>query len=253
MKSYELAALAMLSALAVVLQYFNNVLGVPTPFGMTVDLVGVPTILALFIFGFEASVYVAAVTALAITFIAPTTWLGASVKFAATISFPLVAAILACARGRRVVAIGIGGMVFAGLISAVLLMASGTTRIMATAAGIIGELMLGLLPVIVLTVIAVALAGLLKRCAGEPNFRIFANPVIFIVALVIALLVRGITMTVANYYYAGPVFYGMSTEQISTLFPWWLIFGWNAVQGIVECTAAWILAYKYKLVKYGQR
>jgi len=253
MKSYELAALAMLSALAIVLQYFNNVLGVQTPFGMTVDLVGVPAILALFIFGFEASIYVAAVTALAITFIAPTTWLGASMKFAATIAFPLVAAFMAYARGRNLVAIGIGGMLVAGLMTAVLLMASGTTRVMATTAGMIGELTLGLLPVIVLAFIAVAMARLWKRYAGEPNFKIFSAPAIFLVALVISLLVRGIAMTVANYYYAGPVFYGMSTAQVQTLFPWWLIFGWNAVQGAVECAAAWILAYEYRLVKYGQR
>ncbi|VVC03297.1 Uncharacterised protein [Candidatus Burarchaeum australiense] len=253
MKSYELSALAMLSAIAVVFQLLNNIVGVPTAFGMTIDLVGVPAILALFIFGFEAALYVAAVTALAITFIAPTTWLGASMKFAGTIPFVMVAAFLAFARGRNVIAIGLGGMGIAACATLLFFVATGHTGVLIRGAGIAGPLALGLLPIAVLFLLALGMATLWSHYVGKLNFHVFSDWRIFGVALVLSIIVRGIVLTVANYYYALPVFYGMSSEQAMATIPWWLIFGANAVQSVVECTAAWVLAYKYRLAKYGLR
>ena len=52
MKTYWMVAGAMLSAIAVIFQLVHGVIGINTGFGMTVDLVGVPILLAFFLFGF---------------------------------------------------------------------------------------------------------------------------------------------------------------------------------------------------------
>jgi len=60
-------------------------------------------------------------------------------------------------------------------------------------------------------------------------------------------------MVIANYYFAGPLFFGMSTGEMLKAIPWQLIFGWNAIQGALEYTAAWIIAYRFKIAeKYGK-
>ena len=53
--TYDIAVVALLAALAAVLQISNGVLGIPSPFGMKLDLAAVPVLLALFLFGFEDS------------------------------------------------------------------------------------------------------------------------------------------------------------------------------------------------------
>ena len=101
MKTYKLTAVAMLSALSAILQLSNGVVGIPTTFGMTVDLVGVPAMLAFFMFGLEAALYVSVITAMIITLIAPTTWIGASMKFAGTLPMFLFPSLYAISKKRK--------------------------------------------------------------------------------------------------------------------------------------------------------
>ena len=72
MKTYDIVIIALLAALAGVFQVTNGVLGIPTGFGMTVDLVAIPVLLAFFLFGFEHAVLVLIVTSFVIFAIAPT-------------------------------------------------------------------------------------------------------------------------------------------------------------------------------------
>jgi len=251
MRSYELSALAMLSAVAVVFQLLNDVIGFKTPFGMTIDLVAVPIVLALFIFGFEGSLYVAAVTALAITFISPTSWLGASMKFAGTLPLLMVCALMALAKGKSTVGRAVGAMVLTGLVSLLLFVASGSANLFAKDIGMAGELFLGLLPIGVVFVLALGIAKVWTMYGREIGPRIFADWRIFGLALVLSVIVRGVVMVIANYYYAGPLFFGMSSGKLIELVPWWLIFGFNALQSAIEGVVAWALAYRYGLAKYG--
>ena len=73
-----------LSAVSAALQLFH--LGYQAPqWGMWIDLVAVSWIMAYFMFGLRSSLLVSFLGAIIITLFAPDTWLGASMKLAATL------------------------------------------------------------------------------------------------------------------------------------------------------------------------
>ncbi|PIN82636.1 hypothetical protein COV61_05420, partial [Candidatus Micrarchaeota archaeon CG11_big_fil_rev_8_21_14_0_20_47_5] len=100
MNTYKLAAGALLASLAFLLQMSNGILGLPTGFGMTIDLVGVPVLVAFFILGYETALYVAVLVALAIIFFSPTSYIGALTKFSATMPMVIVPAAYLLAAGK---------------------------------------------------------------------------------------------------------------------------------------------------------
>jgi len=64
---------------------------------------------------------------------------------------------------------------------------------------------------------------------------------------------RGVTASIANYYFAIPVFFGMSTQQALAFIPWPVMFGMNAIQGIIEYAIAWMLVFKTHIrERYGR-
>jgi hypothetical protein len=38
-----------------------------------------------------------------------------------------------------------------------------------------------------------------------------------------------------------------------SIFPWYIIVGINAVQGVIDVVFAWILVFPYKLSRFGQK
>ena len=79
-----LVFLGALAAVSAVTQLIH--LGYQSPqWGMWIDVVAVSWIIAFFLFGFRASFIVSLLGALVITLFAPDTWLGASMKWLATI------------------------------------------------------------------------------------------------------------------------------------------------------------------------
>lgn len=82
-KIRELAILAALSAFSAILQIFH--LGVKTQWGMWIDLVGIPWILAYFLFDIRGGLIASLIGSLIITLVAPDTWLGALAKLLATV------------------------------------------------------------------------------------------------------------------------------------------------------------------------
>ncbi len=87
MKSYELTTAAALAAISAALQLVH--VGVATPSGIWIDLVAVSWVLAYFLYGTRMSLVVSIAGALIITLFAPSTWLGALMKWTATI--PMIA------------------------------------------------------------------------------------------------------------------------------------------------------------------
>jgi len=276
MKTYQLIAVAMLSALAAIFQLINNVVGIPTGFGMTVDLVGVPALLAFFLFGLDAALYVSVLTAFIITLIAPTTWLGASMKFAATLPmflFPAIYVISVKGRSKNTkILISLLFVIFLAMFALMLpssinliskqfitetnqtIYAIPKVEIIKVEGGSItlGSLLLGLLPITAIAILSLVLLIFWERYAKGANVSVFSNPYAMSLVLVASVLVRGVTMLIANYYYAGPIFWGISTEEFMRLVPWYLIFGWNMFQGVLEVALAWVVAFRFKFVKrYG--
>lgn len=97
MKTQEITAYAALAAISAVFQLVH--LGYLTPWGMWIDIVAIPWILALFLYGGRGALTVSVVGAVIITLVAPSTWLGASMKWLATL--PMFAVPWAMQRGLR--------------------------------------------------------------------------------------------------------------------------------------------------------
>jgi riboflavin transporter FmnP len=84
----QLAIFAALSAFSAVFQLFH--LGFQTQWGMWIDIVAVPWIIAYFLFGFKGGLTVSFIGSIIITLVAPDTWLGALAKFIATVPMFLI-------------------------------------------------------------------------------------------------------------------------------------------------------------------
>ena len=254
MKTYDLVVVAMLAALAAVFQLVHGVVGIPTGFGMTVDLVAVPVILAFFLFGLEHALWVLLIASLVITLIAPDSWLGASMKFATTLPMVLVPAFYLLSRGRAVLFAGLGLLAFVVAVGALVVAGSANLLAKPALAGFSAEaLVLGLIPIIVLIALTWALLLIWKRSAKKLKPKPLSYAFVAIAVLVAALAVRAVASVISNYYYAGPIFFGMAPEKLMEMAPWFVIAGWNAVQGILEFGIAWMIAYPFGFAKkYGE-
>lgn len=246
MKSYKLIASALLAALAFALQFFNGILGVPTGFGMTVDLAAVPVIIALFVLGTEYSFTVLALLALIIIATSPTGYVGAVMKVGATLPMLLVPCFMGKGRNLRLIATGLA----TAFLIAILVFAVSVEFVKIEGL----ELLAGIVPLLAIALVAFYM----KKEGGSVNL---ANPALAALALVLAAFARSAAMTLANLYFAGPVFYHVSPEAfigmldalVLPLFGagmgWFVIFFWNVIQSVVEFGVAWFAAYHFGLVK----
>jgi riboflavin transporter FmnP len=274
MKTYKLTAIAMLSCVAALLQLSHGVIGIPTGFGMTVDLVGVPILLGFFLFGLDAALYISILTAFVITLASPESWLGASMKFAATVPMFLIPAFYLLSfkknfdAGKLLI-----NIFFALFISLMLFILSinanmagvaystsfpnatlyvvpqisylGSGEVKVTTA----DLLLGLLPIATISVFSLIVLYFWGRYSKSITPLIFSDAKALSIVLVLSILVRGIAMVVSNYYFAGPLFFHLPPEKFMALVPWYVIFVWNAFQGAVETILAWTLAFKFQFIE----
>jgi len=259
-KTYRLVATATLAALAFVLQYANGALGLQTGFGMTIDLVAVPIILALFMFGVESSIEVLAVATIFIALFAQTGPIGAAMKFAATAPTIAVFAAYLIMRGKGTGAPAIALAALAAIVFSVGLFAAG--GMMNTVLGSGAGLLFGLLPILLMLLITYAA---LKYFERERRIKdAMHKPMAFADARTLALLavaviiIRGAAMLVSNFYFAGPLYFKISPEQFVSfvnssdlLFfgkgaAWYVaIFAFNAMQAALEIAIAWLIAYRF--------
>ncbi len=277
MKTYDIVIVALLAAAAAVFQLAHGIIGIPTGFGMTVDLVAVPVLLAFFIFGLEHSLWVLLIASIVITLVAPDSWLGASMKFSATLPMVLIPAFYLLSREKKASFPLLAALAVFAAFAVLVLPGSANIAAQSTALQLnrtsaysvpgfslqgtevikgttvtAGMLLLGLLPIAVLILLSAVLLYIWKKYAGAVALKPLRNAHIAIVVLVAALAVRALATVVSNYYYAGPLFFGMSTETFMSAVPWYLIAGWNCFQGILEFGIAWVLAYGFGFAKsYG--
>lgn len=246
MKTYRLIASALLAALAFILQLSNGIIGIPTGFGMTVDLAAVPVLIALFVLGAEYAMMVLALLALIIFTTSPTGYVGALMKMAATI--PMIVVPYLIARQKSLLS-DVAGTV--AVILAMLVLFSASTEL-AKMEGL--ELLAGILPLALVVVVGYWMA----RTGGKVNLE---APKLAIFALALAALSRSTIMTISNLYFAGPVFFYISPAEFVELLDalvlplfgegmgWFVLFFWNLIQSIVEFAFAWVPAYYFGLVK----
>lgn len=68
-----------------------------------------------------------------------------------------------------------------------------------------------------------------------------------LVALLSAVVFRGLFMCIFNYYFAGPLFFGMSTGDIIAFLPPVALFLINALIGAIDFGVAWLLAFRKRI------
>jgi len=263
-KTYRLVATATLAALAFVLQYANGVLGLQTGFGMTIDLVAVPILLALFMFGVGSAIEVLAVSTIFIALFAQSGPIGAAMKFAATAPAIMVFAAYLIMRGKGTGAPAIALAAIAAIVFSVGLFAAG--GLMNSWLGESGALLFGLLPIAAMLLMAyLALRHFekedkVKRALHKPSAFADARTVALLAAA--AIIIRGAAMIVSNFYFAGPLYFKLSPEQFVSFInssdllffgkgtAWYVaIFAFNAAQAVVEIAVAWLIAYRFGFAK----
>jgi riboflavin transporter FmnP len=84
-KSYFVVSTAILSALAILFDVMSDVFPLRAPWGMKIDFVGTIWVLAYFLYGLKEALSVSVITAIFISMVMPTGFLGATMKLIATI------------------------------------------------------------------------------------------------------------------------------------------------------------------------
>ncbi len=84
-KSYFVVSTAILSALAILFDVMSDTFPLRAPWGMKIDFVGVIWVLAYFLYGLKEALSVSVITAIFISMVMPTGFLGATMKLIATI------------------------------------------------------------------------------------------------------------------------------------------------------------------------
>jgi riboflavin transporter len=85
------------------------------------------------------------------------------------------------------------------------------------------------------------------------NLDLYRKPVNLIIPVILGLMIRCLVVLPLNYYYAIPIWTGMTSLQAIKAIPWYIIAGFNIVQGILDVILAWIIVFKFKLTRFNQR
>lgn len=179
--SREISLAAALAATSAVLQLIH--IGYQSPqWGMWIDLVAVSWLVAFFLFGIRSAIIVSLLGAVIITLFSPSTWLGAIMKWIATLPMYGILFLWLKARGKKLV--------------------------------------------------------FYKKSSR------------LIVPIIIAVILRAVIVLPVNYYFAIPIWTGMTTAQAIEAIPWYIIVGFNALQGVLDVILAWILVFTFRLSRY---
>lgn len=177
----ELVLSAALAAISAVTQLIH--IGFQSPqWGMWIDVVSVSWIITFFLFGIRSSLIVSLLGALIITLFAPDTWLGASMKWAATVPMLICLSFWTLLRKKEI-----------------------------------------------------------------SDYKLIAS---ITVPLIMGILIRCLLVIPLNYFYAIPIWTGMTTAQAMAVIPWYIIVIFNGIQGILDIVLAWIVVFRFRLDRF---
>lgn len=177
----EIAIVSALAAVSAVVQLIH--IGYQSPqWGMWIDIVAISWIMAFFLYGVRTSFIASLLGALVITLFAPDTWLGASMKWIATLPMWL--------------------------------------------------------------------SLYLWMIVRKQNLSQYQKINNLIVPIVIGLILRSVVILPLNYYFAIPIWTGMTSEKAISAIPWFVIVGFNVLQGILDVIFAWIIVFRFRLSRF---
>jgi len=73
-----------------------------------------------------------------------------------------------------------------------------------------------------------------------------------ILPLVIGLIIRSLIIIPINYFYAIPIWTGMSPAVAIQTIPWYIIAGFNSIQGLIDVVLAWTIVYRFRLNRFAK-
>jgi len=74
-----------------------------------------------------------------------------------------------------------------------------------------------------------------------------------VLPLLIGIVVRCLVVVPLNYYYAIPIWTGMTTTQAMSAIPWYVIAIFNSIQSGIDVGLAWILVYTFKMYRFASQ
>jgi riboflavin transporter len=80
----------------------------------------------------------------------------------------------------------------------------------------------------------------------------FSNWKTLVLPVLIGIVLRIMIIIPVNYFYAIPIWTKMTPAQAMSAIPWYIIALFNIIQSLLEISIAWILSYRFQLVKYSQ-
>lgn len=73
-----------------------------------------------------------------------------------------------------------------------------------------------------------------------------------ILPLTIGLIIRSLIIIPVNYFYAIPLWTGMSPAVAIQTIPWYIIAGFNSIQGLIDVILAWVIVYRFRLNRFAK-
>lgn len=177
----EYALIAALAAISAVMELIHVGYQLPQ-FGMWIDAVAITWIMAFFLFGIRAALLTATIGAIIITLFAPSSWLGASMKWVATVP--------------------------------------------------------------------IALSLFFWLLITKKQLSYYAKISNLFMPLVLGILLRIILVIPLNYYYAIPIWTGLTSKEAFIAIPWLIIVVFNVIQAIIDVGIAWVLVFRFNLKRF---
>jgi len=250
-KSTDIATVAMFLALIAIFQLLKPPLGYVSPWGISVDLVALPVLLAFFLYGFRTAITVCFGLFFIVSIIASEGLIGGTMKWVATMPMIITPAILSIKINKEALKEDLV-VVIAAIVSMISLI--GLLGVMYKLVGAQDNVFYSPIVVLIASAIFYFAFFFATRGMDRESISSFRDPRKVLVALVLALFVRGITTTVLNYYFALPLFIpGLTPEMALEMIPWWGILSLNIVQGVLEVALAWILVFRTKAFSFVQK
>ncbi|MFH0943116.1 MAG: hypothetical protein V1810_02995 [Candidatus Beckwithbacteria bacterium] len=71
-----------------------------------------------------------------------------------------------------------------------------------------------------------------------------------ILPLIIGLILRSLIIVPVNYFYAIPIWTGMPAAVAIKVIPWYIIVGFNTIQGLTDVLLAWTIVFRFRLNRF---
>ncbi len=261
-RTYALVLSSFLISISLIFHVLSPILSIPTGFGMRIDLVAVPILLIFFLFGFEYAVSSLFLLSIFL-FILPTDGgiVGPILKFLATFPMLVLPSIYLIFKSK----FSNNSSLIAFLFSTIYTFAFSSLVFLSSTIPKpegLSWFPFEFLSIVVLSFITYASVKTFYPKQTMDLAPILKNKFQAFFILILSLFVRGITTAFSNLYFAGPIYFkttpidyvafleSIKLPILNQPVPWFfLIFFWNSIQGFLEFSLAYIIAFKFNFIQ----